>query len=186
MEHVEQQRLEQRRIRAHRLEVEDLEPLDGERVLDVVEEAGVAAALDPLVQAPGQGARQQVREREQPALTAIEHVEVLDRLVDLPILQLADPISVFTFEQHPHEGMKEMQVFGRWLERKGIDRDVVLPQADFEISPAEQRRELAVAVTEVEDDGLTASYFCACVIRKFSRKLLPLPVAPRTSVWPTS
>ena len=50
MEDVEQQRLEQHRIRAHRLEVEDLEPLDGERVLDVVEEAGVAAVADPLVQ----------------------------------------------------------------------------------------------------------------------------------------
>ena len=154
MENVEQQRLEQRRIRAHRLEVEDLEPFDGERVLDVVEEAGVAAVADPLVHTPGQGARQQVREREQAALTAIKDVQVLDRLVDLPILQLADPVSVFTFEQHPHECMKEMQVFGRWLEGKGVDRDVVLPQADFEIFPAEQRRQLAVAVTDVEDDGL--------------------------------
>ena len=50
MQDVEQQRLEQRRIRAHRLEVEDLQPLDGQRVLDVVEEARVAAAVDPLVQ----------------------------------------------------------------------------------------------------------------------------------------
>ena len=58
MEDVEQQRLEQHRIRAHRLEVEDLEPLDGQRVLDVVEEAGVAAVADPLVQArrPGRAA----------------------------------------------------------------------------------------------------------------------------------
>ena len=45
-------------------------------------------------------------------------------------------------------------MFGCWLEGKGVDRDVVLPQADFEIFPAEQRRQLAVAVTDVEDDGL--------------------------------
>ena len=81
-----------------------------QRVLDVVEEAGVAAVADPLVQTPGQRARQQVREREQAALTAIEDVQVLDRLVDLPILQLADPVSVFTFEQHAHECMEEVQV----------------------------------------------------------------------------
>ena len=33
---------------------------------------------------------------------------------------------------------------------------------------------------------VSGSYFCACVTRKFSRKLLPLPVAPSTSVCPTS
>ena len=33
---------------------------------------------------------------------------------------------------------------------------------------------------------MSGSYFCACVTRKFSRKLLPLPVAPSTSVCPTS
>ena len=30
------------------------------------------------------------------------------------------------------------------------------------------------------------SYFCACVRMKFRRNDLPLPVAPRMSVWPTS
>ena len=29
---------------------------------------------------------------------------------------------------------------------------------------------------------VSGSYFCACVTRKFRRKLLPLPVAPSTSV----
>src|SRR4029077_20345228 len=49
MENVEQQWLEQHGIGAHRLEVEYLETFDGERVLDVVEEAGVTAVADPLV-----------------------------------------------------------------------------------------------------------------------------------------
>ena len=48
VQHVEEQRLQQLRIRAHRFEVEDLEPLDAERVVDVIEEVGVAAALDPF------------------------------------------------------------------------------------------------------------------------------------------
>ena len=91
---VEQQRLEQRGIRAHRLEVEHLQPVDRQRVLDVVEELGVAAALDPLVQASRQSPRQQVREREEPPLRAIEDVEVLDRLVDLAVLDVAEPIPV--------------------------------------------------------------------------------------------
>ena len=77
---------------------------------------GVAAAVDPLVQTRRQGARQQVREREQPPLTAIEDVQVLDRLVDLPILQLAEAIAVVAFEQHAHEGVEEVQVLGRRLE----------------------------------------------------------------------
>ena len=33
-------------------------------------------------------------------------------------------------------------------------RHAVLPQAEFEVAPSEQRRELPVAVPEVEDDGL--------------------------------
>ena len=33
---------------------------------------------------------------------------------------------------------------------------------------------------------MNGSYFCACVVRKLVRKLFPLPVAPRTSVCPTS
>ena len=134
MQHVEQQRLQQHRIRAHRLEVEDLETLDGQRVLDVVEEAGVAPVADPLVQASGQRARQQVGQREQATLAAVEHVEVLDRLVDLAVLEVADAIAVVAFEQHAHEGVQEVQVLGRRLERERVDRDAVLPQPDLEIS----------------------------------------------------
>ena len=154
MQDVEQQRLEQHGIRAHRLEVEDLEPLDGQRVLDVVEEAGVAAVADPLVQPRRQRARQQVREREQAPLAAVEHVEVLDCLVDLAVLEVADPIAVIAFEQHAHERMQEVQVLGRRLERERVDRDAVLPQTELQIAPAEERRQLPVAVSDVEDDGL--------------------------------
>ena len=63
-------------------------------------------------------AREQVREREQPPLAAVEHVEVLDRLVDLAVFELAQPISVIAFEQHADERVQEVQVLGRRLERE--------------------------------------------------------------------
>ena len=84
---------------------------------------GVAAALDPLVQPAGQRARQQIREREQPTLAAVEDVEVLDRLVELAVLELAEAIAVVAFEQHADERVEEMQVLRRRLQRERIDRD---------------------------------------------------------------
>ena len=50
MKDVEEQRLDQRRIRPHRIEVEDLQPLERERVFDVVEEVGVPASFNPLLE----------------------------------------------------------------------------------------------------------------------------------------
>ena len=84
---------------------------------------------------------------------AVEDVEVLDRLVDLAVLQVAQPIPVVAFEQHAHERVQEVQVLGRRLERERVDRDAVLPEAELQIAPAEQRRQLPVAVPEIEDDG---------------------------------
>ena len=52
---VEEQGFEQRGIGAHRLEVEHLESLDVECVIRVVEEVGVASALDPLRRAGQRG-----------------------------------------------------------------------------------------------------------------------------------
>ena len=98
-------------------------------------------------------ARQQIREREQAPLTAIEDVQVLDRLVDLPVLEVAEAIAVVAFEQHADERVQEVQVLGRRLERERVDRDAALPQTELEVAAVKQRRELPVAVPEVEDDG---------------------------------
>ena len=153
VQHVEQQRLEQRRIGAHRLEVEDLEAVDRQRVFDVVEEAPVSSVTDPLVEPTGKRSRQQVRQGEEATLTAIEDVEVLDRLVDLAVLDVADAIPVVAFQQHAHERVEEMQVLGCRFQRKRIDGDVALPQTDLEIAPAKECRQLAIAVADIEDDG---------------------------------
>ena len=82
----------------------------------------------------------------------IEDVEVLDRLVDLAVLEVAEPIAVVAFEQHAHERVQEVQVLGRRLQRERVDRDVVLPKTELQVAAAEQRRELPVAVPEIEDD----------------------------------
>ena len=85
---------------------------------------------------------------------AVEDVEVLDGLVDLAVLEVADAVPVVAFQQHADERVKEVQVLGRRLQREGVDRDAVLPQADFEIAPAEERRQLSIAVPDVENHGL--------------------------------
>src|SRR6185295_699200 len=54
MENIEQQWLEQHGIGAHRLKVEYLETFDCERVLDIVEKAGVPTVADPLMHSPRQ------------------------------------------------------------------------------------------------------------------------------------
>ena len=40
---------------------------------------------------------------------------------------------------------------GRRLERKGINRVVVAAEADLEVATSEQRRQLPVAVPEIQD-----------------------------------
>ena len=97
---------------------------------------------------------QQIGQREEPTLRAVEHVEVLDGFVDLPVLQVADPIPVVSLQQHTDERVQEVQVLGRRFEREGVDRDAVLPEAEFQVASAEQRRQLPVAVPDVEHDRL--------------------------------
>ena len=154
MQHVEQQRLEQRRELAHRLEVEDLQTVHRQRVARVVEHRAVAPTLDPLVQPGTKRARQQVRQREQPALGAIEDEQVLDRLVCLPVLGIAQAVAVLAFEQHARERVEEVQLFGgRLADVERVDRDALLAEAELKVPALEQPGELAVAVTKIEDDG---------------------------------
>ena len=85
--------------------------------------------------------------------SAVQHVEVLDRLVDLPVFSVAEPIAVHALEQHPHKGVEEVQVLRCRFEREWIDPNVALPETELEIAAFEQRRELSIAVAKVEDDG---------------------------------
>ena len=95
---------------------------------------------------------QQVGEREEPALTPVEHVQVLDSLVDLAVLELAQPIAVFAFEQDADERVQEVQVLGGWLQRERVDADVALSQAELHVAAVKERRQLPVAVPQVQDD----------------------------------
>jgi len=121
MQHIEQQGLEEGGVGPHGLEVEDLHPFERQGVFQVVEERRVAAALDPLVQPRGHRAGQQIGQCEQSALAGVEDIQVLDRLVDLPVLHVVQPVAVLSLQQDLHEGVQEVQVFRRRLERKGVD-----------------------------------------------------------------
>ena len=84
----------------------------------MVEEVGVPPAFDPLAQAAGQRARQEIGEREQPTLAGVQDIQVLDRLVQLAILGVAEPIAVRALEQHADEGVQEVQVLRRRVQRE--------------------------------------------------------------------
>ena len=89
------------------------------------------------MEASSQGTRKQVGECEQPTLAAVENVEILDRLIDLAVLEIADPVTVVALQQHADERMKEVQMLRRRLQRERVNRHAALPQTDFEISSAE-------------------------------------------------
>src|SRR6185436_18147023 len=88
MKDVKQQRLEQRGIRAHRFEIENLQAVDGQRIVQVIEQAGVTASIDPLVKSGGEHARQKIRDGEEATLRSLQHVHVLDRVVHLTVLEI--------------------------------------------------------------------------------------------------
>ena len=44
---------------------------------------------------------------------AIEHEQVLDGLVDLAVLEVAQPVAVLAFEQHARERVQEVQLLRR-------------------------------------------------------------------------
>src|SRR5262249_38419645 len=126
----------------------------GQRVFDVVEEAGVSTFANPLVEASSKSTRKQIGEREKATLAAVEHIQVLDGLVNLAVLEIAHAVAVVAFQEHSNKGMEEVQVLGRRLQREGVDSDAMLPQPNFQVSSAEERRQLAVAVAHIEDDCL--------------------------------
>src|SRR5262249_41729013 len=73
--------------------------------------------------------------------------------VHLPIFELGQAIVVIALQQDADKRMQEVHMLGGRLERERIDRVVAAAQADFEVAPSKQRRQLAVAVAKIQDDG---------------------------------
>ena len=115
MQHIEQQRLQELGKLRQAFEVEALQALERQRVLGVVEERRVGAALDPPVQVLRQAARQHVGERDQAALRRVEGIDVLDRLVEIPVLLHRELMLPTGLQQHAHEREEEVQVLLRRL-----------------------------------------------------------------------
>src|SRR5205807_715035 len=86
MQDVKQEGRQQERILVESFEVEALDTLQRQRVLGVVEQVRVGAALHPAMQVLRETSRQRVRQRNQAPLRRIEGVEVLDGLVEVPIV----------------------------------------------------------------------------------------------------
>src|SRR3954462_6201380 len=152
MKNVEEQRLDQRRIRPHGVEVEDMHPLERERVFHVVEEVGVPASLNPLLKPRHQSTWQQIREGEEPSLSPVEHVQVLDGLIDLSVLELAQAVTVFAFEQDTDKAVQEVEMLRGWLQRERIDAHTALSQSQLHVAAMQKRTELAISVTEIQHD----------------------------------
>src|SRR5262245_59550703 len=45
-----------------------------------------------------------------------------------------------------------MQVLSGWLESERVDSDGLLPKPEFDISPVQERRQLPIAVAEIQHD----------------------------------
>ena len=53
-----------------------------------------------------------------------------------------------------------MQVFWRGFERKRIDSQLLMAEADFEVAAAQQCGELSIAVPEIKDNGERLVLLC--------------------------
>ena len=100
--------------------------IEPERVLEIVEQARVATPIDPGVKTARERPWQEIRDREQPALAAVQDIQILDRLVHLTVLDVAEARAITAFEQDAHERVEEMQVLGCRIKRERIDRPLLL------------------------------------------------------------
>src|SRR5262249_30077859 len=108
-------------------------------------------AVDPFVEPAAQSPGQKIRECEQPTLTRIEHVEVFDSVVRLPIFQLGQSVRLVPLQEDPHERMEEVQMLWRRLQRERVDAHALLPKPDFQVSAVKEVGNLAIAAAEIED-----------------------------------
>ena len=90
------------------------------RVLDVIEDAGVLAALHPALELLREPARQNVRQREQASLIGIERVQRLDLLVERLIVGAGHRVLPAGLDQDLHEREQELQI-GRRRRRDRTD-----------------------------------------------------------------
>src|SRR5207245_1416566 len=86
VQNVEQERLEDEGKLLESLEVETLQPLERQGIVNVVKERRVRTALHPAMELLSQRAREGVRERDQTPLWWVECIQVLHRLIQIPVV----------------------------------------------------------------------------------------------------
>ena len=113
MEDVKQQRLEQQLVLVESLEVKALEALERQRVVGVIEEIGIRAALDPAIEVLGQGAGQGASEGQQAALRRVEGIETLDGIFQFTAAGRAESILAIRLHEDADERDEKMKVLVR-------------------------------------------------------------------------
>src|ERR1700683_1946453 len=86
MQDVEQERFENFGVVAHFLEVETLETRKGNRVFRIVEEKSELAATRPLREPVGNPMSQRVCQNSKRSKLWVNRIEILDLLVEIPLL----------------------------------------------------------------------------------------------------
>src|SRR4051794_26578964 len=84
-------------------------------------------------------------------LCAIEHVQVLDRVVQLTILKIAETVLVSSFQQHAGEPVQKVEIFWRGIQREWVDRDAAAAEPQLQVATLKQRGQLSEALPEIED-----------------------------------
>ena len=129
MEEVEQQRLQHERHAVEPFEVDVLERRQRDRVLDVIEDLGVLAAFHPPLELLREPAREDVGQREQPALIGIERVQRLDLFIERLIIGAGHRVLPARLDEHLHEREQELQIGRRGRQTERIDREARSVQA---------------------------------------------------------
>ena len=187
MQDVEQQRLQHERKLLEPLEVEALDALKRQRVFDVVEERRrTGPPWTQRCRCWPSGPRQQVGEREEPALRRIEGVEILDGLVEIAVVRSACSwYCPLDSQQHAHEREQEVQIaLGVGSRQNGLMVKAAMRQAHPPDAAAEQRRQRVVAAAEIEDDRDGVVLLRVRQQEVQQERLAATPSRPGPATWP--
>src|SRR6266404_7568483 len=135
------------------VEIERLETFERKRVLGVVKEESVLAAVSPAVEAFFQLADDVPKIRNR-ALVRLQYVDALDRVPQSAFFLEVDPVTLLvTLNEHAEEAEEKLQVlFGLWQGER-VDGEVPRFLTHIEIRALEYRRKRLEAAADIKDES---------------------------------
>src|ERR1700723_125369 len=135
------------------VEIERLETFERKRVLGVVKEEAVLAAVSPAVEAFFQLA-DDVHKIRNRALVRLQYVDALDRVPQSAFLLEVDPVTLLVaLNEHAEEAEQKLQVlFGLWQGER-VDGEVPRFLTHIEIRALEYRRKRLEAAADIKDES---------------------------------